>query len=106
MRAVSALGILHGRPMFTSIEAGGVRHSDGSCERIDMILWATGSKADPNHLAPLHLGSPAGGRSLNGWVVVGEPRPHLVGYGAHASTVRANRGGAVMVEVVEFLGFD
>lgn len=104
MRAAAARGVLHRHPMFTSIEPSGVRHADGSFEPADVILWATGFRAALDHLAPLRLRTPAGGYTMNGTVVTGEPRLHLVGYGTGASTVGANRAGrAAVVEVKKFL---
>src|SRR5690606_24994983 len=85
------------RPMFQSIEADGVRWADGSFERADAILWATGFRPAIGHLSPLHLRSEAGGIQLDrrgrGTTAVKDPRIQLVGYGPSASTIGANRAG-------------
>ena len=85
------------RPMFERIEPDGVRWADGSFERVDVILWATGFRPAIGHLAPLHLRSAAGGIQLDrngrGTTAVKDPRIQLVGYGPSASTIGANRAG-------------
>ncbi|AZS40290.1 MULTISPECIES: NAD(P)-binding domain-containing protein [Microbacterium] len=85
------------RPLFERIEPDGVRWSDGSFERVDVILWATGFRPAIGHLAPLHLRSAAGGIQLDrngrGTTAVRDPRVQLVGYGPSASTIGANRAG-------------
>ena len=85
------------RPMFASIEPDGVRWADGTFERVDAILWATGFRPAIAHLAPLHLRSRAGGIQLDragrGTTAVADPRVQLVGYGPSASTIGANRAG-------------
>lgn len=89
------------RPMFARIEADGVRWADGSFERVDVILWATGFRPAVAHLAPLHLRSELGGIALlqtgadvqTATTVERDPRVHLVGYGPSASTIGGNRAG-------------
>lgn len=85
------------RPMFERIEPDGLRWADGSFERVDAILWATGFRPAIAHLAPLRLRSAAGGIRLDrdgrGTAAVAEPRIQLVGYGPSASTIGANRAG-------------
>lgn len=88
------------RPMFTSIEADGVRWGDPSSsastfERADVILWATGFRPAISHLAPLQLRSRRGGIQLDGTTAVADPRVQMVGYGPSASTIGANRAGRV-----------
>ncbi len=62
-----------------------------------MILWATGFRAELEHLAPLHLRGPGGGIAMDGTQVAAEPRVHLVGYGPSSSTIGANRAGRAAV---------
>lgn len=85
------------RGMFARIEPDGVRWADGTFERVDVILWATGFRPTIGHLAPLHLRSAAGGIQLDragrGTTAVQDPRIQLVGYGPSASTIGANRAG-------------
>jgi cation diffusion facilitator CzcD-associated flavoprotein CzcO len=92
-RAAEALGAYVRRPMFERIEPDGVRWADGSFERVDVILWATGFRPAVGHLAPLHLRSRHGGIQLDGTTAVADPRVQLVGYGPSASTIGANRAG-------------
>lgn len=93
------------RPMFTRIEPDGVRWADGSFERVDVILWATGFRPAITHLAPLHLRSAAGGIQLDrdgrGTTAVKDPRIQLVGYGPSASTIGANRAGRTAAKGVQ-----
>lgn len=85
------------RPMFERLEADGARWADGSFERFDAIIWATGFRPAIAHLAPLALRSPAGGIQLDragrGTGAVADERVQLVGYGPSASTIGANRAG-------------
>ena len=83
----------------------GVRWADGSFERVDVILWATGFRPAIAHLAPLHLRSPLGGIQLDragrGTTAVADPRIQLVGYGPSASTIGANRAGRTAAKGVQ-----
>lgn len=93
------------RPMFHRIEPDGVRWADGSFERVDVILWATGFRPAIGHLASLHLRSDAGGIQLDrngrGTTAVKDPRIQLVGYGPSASTIGANRAGRTAAKGVQ-----
>lgn len=93
------------RPMFSRIEPDGVRWADGSFERVDVILWATGFRPAIAHLAPLHLRSAAGGIQLDragrGTTAVKDARIQLVGYGPSASTIGANRAGRSVAKGVQ-----
>ena len=98
-------GVLERRPMFTGIEPGGVRMADGNLLAADVILWATGFRAELEHLAPLHLRGPGGGIAMDGTQVAAEPRVHLVGYGPSSSTIGANRAGrAAVAGILRLLG--
>jgi cation diffusion facilitator CzcD-associated flavoprotein CzcO len=94
-RLAESLGAYRRRPMFVRIEPDGVRWADGTFERVDAILWATGFRPAVRHLAPLDLRSPYGGIQLerNGTTAAADPRVQLVGYGPSASTIGANRAG-------------
>nr|WP_245653242.1 NAD(P)-binding domain-containing protein [Herbidospora sakaeratensis] len=85
-------GVLTRRPMFTHLVRDGVSWGD-EVFPADVIVWATGFRADLRHLAPLKLRRPGGGIRMDGTRVVAEPLVHLVGYGPSASTVGANRAG-------------
>ncbi|MEV7572810.1 FAD-dependent oxidoreductase [Pseudarthrobacter sp. NPDC089323] len=100
LRAASARGALYRQPMFTAIEPDGVRLAGGSLLRADVILWATGFRAELEHLAPLHLRGPGGGIVMDGTQVAAEPRVHLVGYGPSSSTIGANRAGRAAVAAI------
>ena len=88
-----ARGVLVRHPMFTRIEEHGVRMPDGSFEPADVILWATGFRAElgtslPCDCAPgMARVRVANGRSLD------EPRLFVIGYGPSQSTIGANRAG-------------
>jgi cation diffusion facilitator CzcD-associated flavoprotein CzcO len=88
-------GVLVARPMFEEITEYGVRFADGTEVRADTILWATGFRASLDHLAPLRLREPGGGITVQRTSVVRDPRIQLVGFGASASTLGANRAGRV-----------
>ena len=99
------LGAYARRPMFERVEPDGVRWADGTHERVDVILWATGFRPAVAHLAPLHLRSPRGGIQLGATLAtsttaVADPRVQLVGYGPSASTIGANRAGRVAANAV------
>ena len=100
LRAAKERGALNRQPMFTSIEREGVRRADGSLLKADVILWATGFRAELEHLAPLHLRGPGGGIAMEGTQVAAEPRVHLVGYGPSSSTIGANRAGRAAVAAI------
>lgn len=97
LRAAAARGALKRHPMFTAIEPDGVRMTDGTFLAADVILWATGFRAELEHLAPLHLRGPGGGIAMDGTRVAAEARVHLVGYGPSSSTIGANRAGRTAV---------
>ncbi|HET6503332.1 MAG TPA: NAD(P)-binding domain-containing protein, partial [Amycolatopsis sp.] len=103
VRAARESGVLDRRPMFARISERGVVWADGTEQRADVILWATGFRAALDHLAPLRLRAPGGGIRMDGTRVVAEPRLHLVGYGPSASTVGANRAGRAAVREIERL---
>jgi cation diffusion facilitator CzcD-associated flavoprotein CzcO len=92
-RAAMERGVYHAEPMFERIVADGIEWADGRYQRADVILWATGFRADLGHLAPLHLRERAGGIRMDGTRAVRDDRVHLVGYGPSASTIGANRAG-------------
>ncbi|TDU82201.1 cation diffusion facilitator CzcD-associated flavoprotein CzcO [Kribbella voronezhensis] len=79
--------------MFERITPDGVEWADGRTEQVDVILWATGFRADLGHLAPLRLRESSGGIRMDGTRTVLDPRVHLIGYGPSASTIGGNRAG-------------
>ena len=86
-------GLLTPRPMFSSIEPGGVRWSNGAFLHADVILWSTGFRPELRHLAPLKLREKEGGIVVAQGSSWKDPRIFFAGYGPQASTVGANRAG-------------
>lgn len=86
-------GLLVAKPMFSSIEADGVKFADGTFQQADAIIWSTGFRPELRHLSPLKL------REKDGGVMVGagsswkDPRIFFAGYGPQASTIGANPAG-------------
>lgn len=107
IQAMQARGVLERQPMFSEITETGVRWADGREEAVDVILWCTGFRSSLDHLAPLLLREETGGITMTGRLatqVARDPRVHLVGYGPSASTIGANRAGAVAArELMETL---
>jgi cation diffusion facilitator CzcD-associated flavoprotein CzcO len=93
-------GVLVERPMFTSIEEGGVRWPDGSFFEADAIVWATGFRPELRHLAPLKLREKAGGLTVESGAAWQDPRIFLAGYGPQASTIGANRAGRMVARQI------
>ena len=106
--AMEARGALKRLPMFSEITETGIRWADGTEQAADVILWCTGFRSSLDHLAPLQLREDTGGITMTGRLateVRRNPRLHLVGYGPSASTVGANRAGAVAArELLSTLG--
>jgi cation diffusion facilitator CzcD-associated flavoprotein CzcO len=86
-------GLLHARPMFASIEADGVRWSNGAFQKADAIIWSTGFRPELRHLAPLKLREKEGGVVIAQGSAWKDPRIFFAGYGPQASTIGANRAG-------------
>lgn len=99
-QAAADRGVLVRHPMFASVEEDGVRMPDGTFEPADVILWATGFRADIAHLSPLGLRTPAGGIRVADGRAIDEPRLFLIGYGPSQSTVGANRAGRAAARAV------
>lgn len=101
-------GVLVRRPMFDAITPTGVAWADGTSLAADVILWCTGFRSSLAHLDPLGLRGPEGGIVMTGRLatqVASDPRIHLVGYGPSASTIGANRAGAVAArDLLDTLG--
>jgi len=93
-------GVLVDRKMFSSIEPDGVRWADGSFQRADAIIWATGFRAELAHLAPLHLRESGGGVAVERGRSLRDPHVFLAGFGPQASTIGANRAGRLVAAQV------
>ncbi|MFC8303555.1 FAD-dependent oxidoreductase [Specibacter sp. NPDC057265] len=92
MAGISA-GTLVSRGPLKRLGAAGAEFADGTGFAADAVLWATGFRASMDHLRPLKLREPGGGVLMDGVKVAREPRLLMVGYGASASTLGANRAG-------------
>lgn len=101
-RIASAIerGVLAPRPMFDHLERSAVVWPDGSRERIDAVVWATGFRPDIRHLSPLRLHEKAGGVQVTSGAAERDPRIFFAGYGPTASTVGANRAGRTLARQV------
>ncbi|MGT2425792.1 FAD-dependent oxidoreductase [Amnibacterium kyonggiense] len=93
-------GVLAPRPVFDHLEREAVVWADGSRERIDAIVWATGFRPDIRHLSPLRLHEKAGGVQVTSGAAERDPRIFFAGYGPTASTVGANRAGRTLARQV------
>jgi len=85
-------------PMFSRIVPDGVAWDPRDVppapahRAADVLVWATGFRADLNHLAPLRLRGHGGSIVMDGTQVVADPRVQLVGYPlAGESETRAPR---------------
>ena len=101
-------GVLNRFPMFSEITSDGVKWEDGREEKADVILWNTGFRGALDHLKSVLPREETGGIIMSGrlaTMVAKEPRIHLPGYGPSASTIGANRAGAVAArELIATLG--
>ncbi|WP_258133657.1 NAD(P)/FAD-dependent oxidoreductase [Arthrobacter sp. MYb224] len=95
MRAGIDSGALISRGAISSLGARSVRFADGTSEKIDAILWATGFRHAHRHLRGLKLHTSAGGIRVLADSVSAAALPGMffVGYGASASTIGATRAG-------------
>ncbi len=88
-----AAGTLVSRGPLQRLTQAGAVFTDSTTFTADSILWATGFRAALDHLTPLKLREPGGGIVMDGVKVARESRLIMVGYGASASTLGANRAG-------------
>lgn len=93
-------GLLVSKPMFSRLEANGVRWDDGSFVEADVIIWATGFRPELRHLAPLRLREKEGGVTVGNGSSWKDPRIFFAGYGPQASTIGANRAGRTIARQV------
>ena len=73
--------------MFSKFLEDGVRWSESTVLRADVILWCTGFRSSLDHLAPLMLREPGGGITMLGRLATQaskDPRVHLIGHGPSA----------------------
>jgi cation diffusion facilitator CzcD-associated flavoprotein CzcO len=93
-------GLLVARPMFSTIEADGIRWSNGAFRPADAIIWSTGFRPELRHLAPLKLREKSGGIVVGKNVSWKNPRLFFAGYGPTASTIGASRAGRAIARQV------
>ncbi|MFD1714958.1 NAD(P)-binding domain-containing protein [Amnibacterium flavum] len=93
-------GVLVARPLFERLTEDSVVWPDGSSDRIDAIIWATGFRPDIRHLSPLRLHEKAGGVVVTTGAAERDPRVFFAGYGPTASTIGANRAGRLLARQV------
>jgi cation diffusion facilitator CzcD-associated flavoprotein CzcO len=93
-------GLLASKPMFEKVEADGVRWADGSFQRADAIIWATGFRPELRHLAPLKLREQEGGVTVAGGAAYRNANVFFAGYGPTASTIGASRAGRTIARQV------
>jgi thioredoxin reductase len=80
------VGVLAPLPMFARIVPDGVVWDPRDVppapahREAGVLVWATGFRADLNHLAPLRLRAHGGGIVTDGTQVVADPRVQVVGY--------------------------
>jgi cation diffusion facilitator CzcD-associated flavoprotein CzcO len=106
VRAARERGVLVAQPMFTELTPTGVVWSDGSEERIDAIVNATGFRPALAHLDPLGITTAHGRVEMAGDVgtrSVVVPRLWLVGYGewtgfASATLIGVGRSARATVD--------
>ena len=98
-------GFLASRGPIERLIPGGVRFADGSEERIDAVLWATGFRETVRHLAPLHLREAGGtARVQEGWSRK-DRRIAFVGYGPGRTPHEALEDAVRLAEqLIERLG--
>lgn len=90
VRKMVARGKIIHREIFDRIVPYGACWDDETVE-YDAIVWATGFRAELQHLAPLGIRERGGGVKMTGTRISRHPRIHLVGYGPGASTIGARR---------------
>lgn len=100
IQAAVERGLLRVQPMFSSVEAGGVRFDDGRFQKADAIIWATGFRPELRHLSPLRLREKAGGITVGQGASWRNQRVFFAGYGPTASTIGANRVGRTIARQV------
>lgn len=81
VRAARDAGLLHARPMFSSLTPDGVVWPDGTSARADAVIWCTGFRPALAPFASLRLRGSRGHIATVGTRAVDEPRLHLLGYG-------------------------
>jgi cation diffusion facilitator CzcD-associated flavoprotein CzcO len=105
VREARARGALEARPVFERFVEGGVMWPDGSEDRVDAVIWATGFRPALGHLAALGVVEPSGHVATKGTRSIVEPRLWLVGYGnwtgyASATLIGVGRSARATVDEI------
>lgn len=105
VRALRSRGLLVSRAMFTRLTRDGVAWPDGSEERIDTIILATGFKPSLSHLAPAIVPGPDGRVAMTGSHATEQPHIWPLGYGdwtgfASATLIGSGRAAKRAVDAI------
>jgi putative flavoprotein involved in K+ transport len=105
VRAIRERGLLTSRRMFERLTATGVVWPDGTEERIDTLILATGFKPALSALAPLAAPDARGRLAMEGFHAAAHPRLFPLGYGdwtgfASATIVGVGRAAKAIVEAI------
>lgn len=105
VRAIRERGLLTSRRLFERVTTHGVVWPDGSEQKIDAIILATGFKPALNPLAPLAIPDARGRLAMDGLHAAAHPRLFPLGYGdwtgfASATIVGVGRAAKAIVEAI------
>jgi hypothetical protein len=105
VRAIRDRGLLQSVPVFTRFTRDGVQWPDGSSERIDAVIFATGFKPALRHLAPLAIADERGRLAMQGLHAAAHPRLYPLGYGdwtgfASATLIGVGRAAKAIVDAI------
>ncbi len=106
VRALRERGSLTWRAMFTRFTRDGVVWPDGSEERVDAVIFATGFTPALSHLAPLVIPDAAGRIAMDGAHAAAHPHVWPLGYGdwtgfASATLIGVGRAAKRVVEGIQ-----
>ncbi len=106
VRALRERGSLTWRAMFTRFTRDGVVWPDGSEERVDAVIFATGFTPALSHLAPLVIPDAAGRIAMDGAHAAAHPHVWPLGYGdwtgfASATLIGVGRAAKRVAEGIQ-----
>lgn len=106
VRAARDAGRLAWRPLFTTFTRDGVVWPDGTEERVDAVILATGFRPNLAHLAPLAVPDARGRLAMEGLHAAAHPRLFPLGYGdwtgyASATLIGCGRAAKAVVDVLK-----
>lgn len=105
VRAIRDRELLQSVPLFTRFTADGVQWPDGTSERIDAVILATGFRPALQHLAPLVVPDERGRLAMQGLHAAAHPRLYPLGYGdwtgfASATLIGVGRAAKAIVDAI------